>query len=113
MTTSRITARWSRGRAGRGPIGRRRIVEWTGTMIDRGLAVFRSALIFLWIIVFAGTGRADDLQREVDALRPKDTAAQGQAVLDNLERRASEALGAIPRSFTAVDADRMRGPLRR
>ena len=37
----------------------------------------------------------------------------GAAVLDNLERRAREALAAIPRSLTARDADRMRGPLRR
>ena len=33
-------------------------------------------------------------------------------MLDNLERRAREALAAIPRSHTARDADRMRGPLR-
>ena len=34
-------------------------------------------------------------------------------MLDNLERRAREALAAIPRSRTARDADRMREPLRR
>ena len=49
----------------------------------------------------------------MDALRPKDVTDRGTAVLDNLERRAREALAAIPRSKTARDADRMRGPRRR
>ena len=73
----------------------------------------RMAILSLLIVVFAGNVRADDWRRQVDALRPKDASSRGEAVLDNLELRAREALAAIPRSRTARDADRRRGPLRR
>jgi dienelactone hydrolase len=62
--------------------------------------------------MLVGTAGAEDWRRQVDALRPKD-AASGEAVLDNLERRAREALAAIPHSHGAHDADRRRGLLRR
>ncbi|MFI5455699.1 MAG: alpha/beta hydrolase family protein [Isosphaerales bacterium] len=65
------------------------------------------------IVVLACAVRADDLRREVDALRPNDVTAQGAAVLDDLEQRARDALAAIHRCTTARDADRMRGRLRR
>jgi len=82
-------------------------------MTDRHLAARMRATAWSLIVVFASVARADDLQREVNALRPADVTARGAAVLDNLERRAREALAAIPRSLTARDADRMRGLLRR
>jgi len=82
-------------------------------MAGRGsVAQVRATTSFL-IVLLAGAVRAEDLRREVDALRPNDVTARGAAVLDNLERRAREALAAIPRSATARDADRMRGRLRR
>ncbi len=67
----------------------------------------------LLIVMLAGVLRAEDWRREVDALRPKDVGSRSAAVLDNLERRAREALAAIPRSHTVRDADQRRGPLRR
>jgi len=67
----------------------------------------------LLFVMLAGVLRAEDWRREVDALRPNDVTSRSTAVLDNLERRAREALAAIPRSHTARDADRRRGPLRR
>jgi dienelactone hydrolase len=67
----------------------------------------------LAIVIFAGAARAEDLRREVDALRQIDRTNREAAMLDNLERRAREALAAIPRADTARDADRMREPLRR
>jgi dienelactone hydrolase len=67
----------------------------------------------LLIVAFAGAVQAEDWGRQVDALRPKDVTSREAAVLDNLERRAQEALAAIPRSQTARDADLRRGPLRR
>jgi dienelactone hydrolase len=60
----------------------------------------------------AVAARADDLPRDVSALRPKDVSPQQTALLDQLERRAREALASIPRSHTARDADRMRESLR-
>jgi dienelactone hydrolase len=66
----------------------------------------------LLIVVFADAVPAEDLRRQVDALRPNDVSVREAAMLDNLERRARETLAAIPRSLTAADADRSRGPLR-
>src|SRR4051794_12742634 len=82
-------------------------------MIDRRLSAFVWAMISLLIFVFTGAVRAEDLRRQVDALRQNDRTDREAAMLDNLERRASEALAAIPRSHTARDADRVREPLRR
>ncbi len=65
------------------------------------------------IVVTSSAVRGEDLRREVDALRPNDVTASARSVLDNLERRACEALAAIPRSITARDADQRRAPLRR
>ena len=75
-------------------------------MIDRRSSAHVGAMTSLLIVVFAGAARAGDLRREVDALRPNDVAGRGAAMLDNLERRAREALAAIPRSRTAGEADR-------
>src|SRR3954468_21008477 len=82
-------------------------------MIDRRSSMLVRAMTSLLIIIFAGTVRAEDLRREVDALRQNDPPDREAAMLDNLERRAREALAAIPRSHTARDADRRRVPLRR
>src|SRR4051794_33279074 len=82
-------------------------------MIDRRSSAVVGAMAALSAIVFAANGRAEDLRREVDALRRDDRTDREAAMLDNLERRAREALAAIPRSRTAVDADRRRAPLRR
>ena len=82
-------------------------------MIDRRSSPLVMAMTSLLVVVLAGAVRAEDLRREVDALRPDDRADREAAMLDNLERRAHEALAAIPRSHTARDADRMREPLRR
>jgi dienelactone hydrolase len=82
-------------------------------MTDCGLAAQMGAITAFLILVLEGAAPVGDLRREVDALRPADVTARGRAVLDNLERRACEALAAIPRSLTARDANRMRGPLRR
>jgi len=82
-------------------------------MTDRGSAAHVKAMTWFSIVVFASAVSGEDLRREVDALRPNDVTVRASAVLDNLERRAREALAAIPRSATARDADRMRGRLRR
>ena len=57
------------------------------------------------LVAFAGPAHAGDWRPQVDALRPKNVASASAAVLDNLERRAREALAAISRSHTARDAD--------
>ena len=75
-------------------------------MIDRRSSRLVGAMTSLLIVVFAGAVRAEDLRREVDALRQNDLTDREAAMLDNLERRAREALAAIPRSHTARDADR-------
>src|SRR3954467_1155696 len=82
-------------------------------MIDRRSSAFVWAMTSLLIVTFAGAARAEDLRRELDALRQDDRTDRGAAMLDNLERRACEALAALPRSRTARDADRRREPLRR
>src|SRR4051812_49803729 len=82
-------------------------------MIHRRSAALMSPTPPLLIVIYASGLRAEDLRREVDALRPNDVTARRAAVLDNLEWRAREALAAIPRCLTARDADSMRGPLRR
>jgi dienelactone hydrolase len=84
------------------------LVEGDTILASRGATKF-SAIVF---VICAGAVRGEDWRRQVDALRPKD-ATLAEAVLDNLERRAREALAAIPRSHNARDADRRRGPLRR
>ncbi len=71
------------------------------------------AISSLLIAMSVGAVRAQDWRSQVEALRPKDVSASGAAVLEHLERRAQAALAAIPRSQTAGDADRRRGPLRR
>jgi dienelactone hydrolase len=81
-------------------------------MIARRSADGMTVIASFAALVFAVAAHADDLRQEVDALRPRDVSARAQAVLDNLERRAREALAAIPRAATDRDADRMRGPLR-
>jgi dienelactone hydrolase len=67
------------------------------------------------IILTIATARApaQDLQREIAALRPRDTSAQEAAVLDNLEGRATRALAAIPRARDRREADLVRPELRR
>src|SRR4051812_43596973 len=82
-------------------------------MIDRRSSALVRAMAALSVVVFAATVRAEDLRREVDALRRDDRTDREAATLDDLERRAREALAAIPRSRTARDADRRREPLRR
>jgi dienelactone hydrolase len=66
----------------------------------------------LFLVLATRAAGADDLRRQVDALRPGDGTAQAAAVLGNLERRARESLAAIPHSLAASDADRRRGLLR-
>src|SRR3954454_22817970 len=82
-------------------------------MTARRSSLLVRAMTVLSIAVFASAARAGDLRREVEALRQGDRTDREAAMLDNLERRASEALAAIPRSHTARDADRVREPLRR
>jgi dienelactone hydrolase len=82
-------------------------------MIHRRSAALWNAIPLLVLVISASAVHAEDLRREVDALRPEDATARRAAVLDNLERRARDALAAIPRSLTTQDADRRRGPLRR
>src|SRR3954449_4650073 len=82
-------------------------------MIDRRSSAFVWAMTSLLIVAFAGAARAEDLRRELDALRQDDRTDRAAAMLDNLEHRAREALAAIPRSRTVRDADRRREPLRR
>jgi dienelactone hydrolase len=82
-------------------------------MIHRGSAADLKVMTWFLIVLCSSAARAEDLRCEVDALRPNDVTVSERAVLDNLERRACEALAAIPRSITARDADQMRAPLRR
>src|SRR5690348_15678710 len=60
------------------------------------------------LLAGGGAGAADDLRREVEALRPRDAAGRERAVLDDLERRAVAALEAIPRAHSAREADAAR-----
>jgi dienelactone hydrolase len=82
-------------------------------MIDRGSSALVSVMTSILFVVLTAAARADDWRPMIDALKPKDVSGRATAVLDNLERRAREALAAIQRSETAQDADRMRGPRRR
>src|SRR3954447_6538997 len=82
-------------------------------MTDRRSSRLVRAIASLLIVAFAGAARAEDLRRELDALRQDDRTDREAAMLDDLERRAREALAAIPRSRTARDADGRREPLRR
>ena len=68
--------------------------------------------LFLFVLI-ASSARSEDWRREVDSLRPVGTSAGEAGMLDDLERRAREALEAIPRAGTAADADRIRGSMRR
>jgi dienelactone hydrolase len=77
-------------------------------VINRGSTFLVPAMLVLLTIA----GRAEDWQAGVAALRPNDVTGAATAVLDNLERRAREALSAIPRCQTAEDADRVRGTRR-
>jgi dienelactone hydrolase len=70
-------------------------------------------MISLIFIIYALLAATDDLRQRVDALRPRDISSSGAAVLDNLERRARDALAGIRRATTAREADKVRGPLRR
>jgi dienelactone hydrolase len=71
------------------------------------------AMTSLLSVVYGAAACAEHLRRELDALRRNDRADREAAMLDDLERRARNALAAIPRSHTALDADRMREPLSR
>src|SRR5689334_14761671 len=86
-------------------------------MIDRERRVVprRSSLsaAILMLVLLARPGLGEDWRREVDALRPRDVATSEAAMLDELERRALDALAAIPRAKTAGEADRARADLRR
>ena len=55
-------------------------------MIDRRSSALVGAMTSLLIVAFAGAARAEDLRREVDALRQNDRTDRGAAMLDNLER---------------------------
>jgi dienelactone hydrolase len=82
-------------------------------MIDRGSFAVVSVMAPTLIVLLSAPARADDLRQKIAALRPNDVTGRATAVLDNLERRAREALAAVPRSETARDADQTRGPRRR
>src|SRR4051794_21497493 len=86
-------------------------------MVDREGRVFprRDPLpaTVLVLLLLAGPGLGEDWRREVDAWRPRHVLATEAAMLDELERRALDALAAIPRAKTAGDADRARADLRR
>src|SRR6516225_7341998 len=71
-----------------------------GSMVARQSSSFARGIALLSIVVAAGAVRAGDLRREVDVLRQGDRTDRGSMMLDNLERRAREALAAIPRSRT-------------
>ena len=81
-------------------------------MIERGSSALVAITMSALAVLLAATANADDWREKIAALRPNDGPGQAAAVLDNLERRAGEALAAVPRSVTAQDADRMRGPRR-
>ena len=67
----------------------------------------------LWTMLWALSAYAQDLDTAGRALRPSDTQAAQQAVLDELEQRAKAALDAIPHARSKADAERMRPELRR
>lgn len=68
---------------------------------------------FMLLLLLSPAGFAQDWGSAVRLLRPSDTAAQEAAVLDEVQRRAAEALAAIPRAHTQAEADRARPELRR
>jgi dienelactone hydrolase len=74
-------------------------------------SLLRNIIPFL-VLALTGFARADDLRREVEALRPLDVSAQEKAVLDNLEQRARDALAAIHHAQDPREADEARGRLR-
>src|SRR4051812_13458432 len=82
-------------------------------MTDRRSSRLVRAIASLSIVAFAGAARAEDLRRELDALRQDDRTDRAAAMLDHLERRAREAPAALPRPRTARGADRRRERLRR
>jgi dienelactone hydrolase len=55
---------------------------------------------------------SDNMEQQIRALRPPDVSGSENAVLDNLERRAQETLGAISHPYTKQQADRVRKALR-
>src|SRR5258708_2644749 len=66
----------------------------------------------LLLCTFLSLAGAQDWESGARALRPRDTAAQQAAVLDELEQRARTALDRIPRATTQAEADKARQPLR-
>jgi len=74
---------------------------------------FASFAVANGIAMNSGVLFAQDLSAEARALRPADTKAAQQAVLDDLEQRARAALGRIPHAASKADADRTRPQLRR
>lgn len=55
---------------------------------------------------------AEDWEHAIRALRPADSKAQEAALLDDLQRRAKQALDAIPHARTRAEADHARPGLR-
>ena len=79
-------------------------------MSDLASSRFVGVMASTLVVVLAASARAEDWRREVDALRPKDVTDRGAAVLDNLNGGPARRWPRYPRSDTARDAERMRGP---
>ena len=65
------------------------------------------------VALMAALLHAQDLATEVQAVRPADTKAAQESVLDDLEQRARAALDRLPHARTKADAERQRPDLRR
>ncbi|MCZ2154108.1 MAG: prolyl oligopeptidase family serine peptidase [Bryobacterales bacterium] len=62
----------------------------------------------LLIVLFAGTSLAQEWEALVRALRPGDTRASSEAVLDEVQERARRSLAAIPHPRTPAEVERVR-----
>ena len=69
--------------------------------------------VLLFIVLMSASARAQDWSAQARALRPPDTSAARNAVLDDLELRARAALDRIHRARTKTEAEALRGQLRR
>lgn len=73
----------------------------------------RFLLVTVGIVALAAGCAAQDWESKVRALRPINRERQEEAVLDDVQSRAKQALAAISHAQTQAEADRLRPELRR
>ncbi len=76
------------------------------------LRFLRHLSIFLTASFAVGALPAQEWNRAIRSLRPADVRDEEKTVLDNLQRRAENALAGVPRAYTRQEADKARSALR-